>query len=159
MRNGERDVSEMTKKPQRRMPRKTVTASAWSEKRKRIVRAWVDKHLNTLHISDYEVRREFHETPRSDDDDCSADTIANHPYRTGNKINFYPRWLKWNERQQELRVIHELLHIVIDPLYGLLHKAIVKEHFVTWREAKETNELITDHLTMIIADLALSRLG
>lgn len=138
-------------------PNAGETAVNWSEERKAIIRAWVERHLATLHIGDYEVRLEFHETERVDDVGCSADTIANYPYRTGNKINLYPRWLKWNEREQELRVLHELLHLVTDPLYGLIHKALVKEHFITWREAKEINEFVTDHLTMIVGDLAASK--
>lgn len=130
-----------------------VNTSPWTTEHKAQVVEWVDFYRKKLGLTGYEVNLEFHDEPRSDDAECSADTWANYPYRTGNKINFYPRWLKWNERQQQIRVIHELVHILTDPIFNLIHKVLVKEMAVSWREAKDINEVVTEHLMTAFDDL------
>lgn len=88
-----------------------------------------------------------------DDKACAADTYTNFPYRSGNEINFYPKMLKCNAEQRRYRVIHELMHIILDPLFTICHQVMVKEQFVTWKNAKDVLELVDDHLAAIVADL------
>lgn len=125
---------------------------SWTPETKAQIEAWVVEYANVLHIGHYEISVEFSDKP-DDDKNVAASTAANYPYVTGNTIYFYPRMLKWTEDQRRTRVIHELLHIVTDPLFGLMHKVMAKEQFATWREAKEMNEVVNDHLATVIAKL------
>jgi hypothetical protein len=150
-------MTEFRETPGREEPEKWI----WTEEAKAQIVEWLGRYTETLHLQGYEIDITFSDAACTEDsgydDGTAARTWANHPYRTGNRMVFYPRMLKWSARQREIRVIHELVHILTDPVYGLLHKALVQEKLVLWHVAKEANEFLTDHLAAIFAELTLPK--
>lgn len=125
----------------------------WTEAEQARIVDLLGKYTLALRMRDYEIDISFSEEPCKESDGTSAWTYANYPYRISNKIEFFPRMLSCSHAQQEVRVVHELVHILVDPLYGLLHKVLVKEMHVTWRESKDINEFVTDQLATILYKL------
>lgn len=113
---------------------------------------FIDKWQPLLFLHQWHLIRKYSEWADENDADtcasCSADAIYKHA-----TITFYPKFFGEISHTREESVIHELCHCVAEPTKNLMYTCVVKEKHTTWRELKEADERVVQHMTNIIFQL------
>lgn len=125
------------------------------------VRAWVRAWADRLLLHAYEIVAVFEERASPEDKNNSssdsiirAETISNLPYLDV-VIKFWPAFFEQSLFVQERQVAHELCHILTQRLKNCSWHLAHGDN-VTWREVKDTNETLVDHLATALFRLVHS---
>ncbi len=114
---------------------------------------WIDKWQPLLFLHQWHLFRNYAEFPCDDNADTVASCSADSTYKSAH-ITFYPKFFaEPSAAQREENVIHELCHCVQDTVKNLFYTCVVKERLVPWREIKEADERVVQHMTNIIFQL------
>lgn len=81
---------------------------------------------------------------------CCAEMACNSPYMSGHYLTIHPRFFEvGDDAERERKIVHELCHIITGDVRLMLHQLLVEEKFVTYREAKDANERLTDFVANV----------
>lgn len=107
------------------------------------------KIISTLKLNHWKLTLEFCDNGSYDETDYGITNAAAHINATYLEatIKLFPSFLKKNEGEQELILIHELIHCIIEPFKDIIFELDSEtNHSVL-------NEQITSHLSHIINNL------
>lgn len=113
-------------------------------KNERRVREYVDKWVERLFLQGWII----HVTVSKIDDEPYANIAVNGLYREAT-ITFFPHLFEQGDDIIEETVLHELVHIITDPLKDIWHK-MANGTLVTGENSKEKCEYMTSWITQIL---------
>jgi hypothetical protein len=126
----------------------------WDRASKAQVVHLVNKWMKLMLLDRLHVDISFSTTsPEGDDAGVAARGLANDPYLTHWKLEFFPRFLDDNDAGREQYVVHELTHFLV----GFLRenfRLLSIDRLVTWAEWKRTEETTVDHIANILTALS-----
>ena len=96
-------------------------AVTYAEQRKRVL-ALAEKWQKRMDLEYITFRHEFSEAERADDRDCEGTTAANWQYRDALFTWYLPRISLLDPDHVELLVVHELVHVLLNPIDPKTHK-------------------------------------
>lgn len=114
----------------------------------------IEKWRGLLLLGGHHIDVNFGTEPCSDNR-CCAEMAVNTPYMSGHYFTVHPRFFEvGDDDERERKIVHELCHIVTGESRSLLNLLLVQEAHVTWREAKNVDERLTDFVANIAYALA-----
>lgn len=124
-------------------------------KQKAEVDRLIDKWRPLLFLSAWTIDLKY--AGEADDDDSevaatAADICADWVYSQAT-ITFYPGYFKELEWKREKLLVHELCHCITEPTRFLSKAVMCGEKLVSWREYRETNERVTQHIASALHSL------
>lgn len=112
------------------------------------VRGYVEKWAVRLKLNAVNINVGFSAKPNKEHPASAATCTSRTPYMEA-LITFWPIFWEESVEQQQRVVVHELLHVVLQPTKDVacdLHNGV----FVTWKHVTDVNETATDALTNIL---------
>jgi hypothetical protein len=109
----------------------------------------IEKWRKLLLLSGHHIDVHFG-TEACSESKCCAEMNCNSPYMSGHYLTIHPRFFEvGDDDERERKIVHELCHIITGDMRLMLHQLLVEEKLVTYREAKDANERLTDFVANI----------
>jgi len=129
-----------------------MSKTVWSRPDKDRMTAWVEKWRGLLMLNSYQIMLVWSSTANTENALCSAEIRILYPYRSGHTITFYPHFLDDTMPDQERMVVHELCHLITNPLSELA-SFLLDGNLVTRKNLETEDEHVTDWLANILVAL------
>jgi hypothetical protein len=117
-----------------------------TEKQKAEVRRYVEKHRLSLYLHQWEINIRY---TKDSDSDAGADIKMQVEYKEAT-ITIHEHFFTLEKQKREAIIVHELCHIIVQPLIELICKAD-DGHNITIRETDWHKESVTQHIATIIS--------
>lgn len=137
----------------------SITMATKAQKER--VSKWVTKWREKLRMDAWSIRVEYlpkdEDYQRTDKTVVSsiAEIVVDKRYHEA-VIKLTPKFFTRPTLYQESTILHELVHIIVDPVQDVLNTAVDKK-IITGRRCDDLTEGLTEHITKIVMKNSVSR--
>lgn len=115
------------------------------------IMGYLDYWKPKLFLQGWQITVEIKKEDKDDDRCTTAEVFPNYEYRSAH-LCIYPHFFSNEHSDQKEIILHELLHIIIEP-YKQMWQDMANDKIVTRDTEQRINETIVSWLTSIISEL------